>query len=207
MTALVISPSRANPKQSPSPLQRLVNRETQEIVQRAAALHNPVSPASLRSGSPGMKPLEEQLFEALVNVKILTSQVAMHFDREWRSKLFHQLDSLHDQAEWEPGDQPVRHDSFATFLKAALDISPQRRPGLGLSNTGNLITTWTTGQDRLTIEFMPQDRVRWVLSRYDDEGQPDRFAGEVDVSRLSESLSFYKPEHWFAHVKKNFAST
>lgn len=206
MTALVISPSRANPRHPPSPLQPLVNSETQEIVQRAAALHNPVSPASLRSGSIGTKPLGEQLFEALVNVKILASQVAMHLDRDWRNKLFRQLDSLHDQAEWESGDQPVRQESFATFLKAAIDINPQRRPGLGLSNTGNLVATWTTGQDRLTIEFMPQDRVRWVLSHYDDEGQPDRFAGEIDVSRLSESLSFYRPERWFTHVNKDFAS-
>lgn len=207
MTALVILPHRAKAKQGPSSLQRLVDRDTQEIVRRAAALHSPKSPGSLRAGPTSTKPVEEQLFDALANVKTLTSQVAMHLDREWRSKLFRQLDSLHDPSEWESGDQPVRQDSFATFLKAILHISPQRRPGLGLSHLGNLVTTWTTGRDRLTIEFLPEDRVRWVLSRYDNEDQPERFAGEIDVSRLVASLASYKPEHWFKHVDEDHLST
>ena len=132
-------------------------------------------------------PLNERLFDALASVKILTSQVAMHLDREWRDKLFRQLHPLHDPAELEAGDEPIQQSSFATFLKAILDINPERRPGLGLSQAGHLIAAWTTGPDRLTIEFLPDDRVIWVLARY-VEDEPERFAGQTPVTRLTEGL-------------------
>jgi hypothetical protein len=145
------------------------------------------------------RPLQERLFEALASVKILTSQIAMHLDREWRGKLFQQLDSLHDPDEWEDGDEPIQQGSFATFLKAILSISPQRRPGLGLSSAGHLIAAWTTDQDRLTIEFLPENRVRWVLSRrYGDD--IERFAGDTAVARLAAGLAAYNPQHWFTHA-------
>jgi hypothetical protein len=175
------------------------------IAQRIQALQNLPSPGSLRPEdihTSGATPLHEHLFDALATVKIMTSQVAMHMDAQWRGKLFHQLDSLHDPAEWEEGDQPIQQSSFATFLKAMLSIKPERRPGLGLSHAGHLIAAWTTGHDRLTIEFLPNDHIRWVLSRhYDDD--TERFAGDTRVDRLSKGLASYHPEHWFEYVEKN----
>lgn len=51
------------------------------------------------------------LFDPLSEVKILTSQLAMDLDREWRDKLFQLVDSLHDQ-HWfelvEQNHQPAR---------------------------------------------------------------------------------------------------
>jgi hypothetical protein len=120
----------------------------------------------------------------------------MHLDRAWRDNLFRQLDSLHDVGEWEETDQPLQQSSFATFLKAIMTIDPQRRPGLGLSQSGHLIAAWTSGRDRLTIEFLPNDWVRWVLARYMDE-EPDRFAAQIPVSRLARVLAPHEPEHWF----------
>jgi hypothetical protein len=181
--------------------------ETNEIARLVAGLRNEPSPASLKSTprlAPDEQPLETRLFDALAAVKILTAQVAMHLDGEWRKKLFGQLDSLHDPEEWESGDEPVSQSSFASFLKAILRIRPERRPGLGLSHDGNLISAWTTGRNRLTIEFLPNDRVRWVLARYrDSEEEPARFAGQTHVSELVEGLSPHHPEHWFSHASKN----
>jgi len=152
----------------------------------------------------GEKPLQERLFDALANVKILTSQVAMHLERAWKDKLFRQLDSLHDPEEWEAGDLPIEQSSFATFLKAMLKINPERRPGLGLSSAGNLIAAWTTDQDRLTIEFFSNDRIRFVLSRrVPDDDDTERFAGDTSVARLAEGLAGYHPERWFSHAHKN----
>src|SRR4051794_30233514 len=111
--------------------------ETNEIARLVAKLRNEPSPASLRATArlaPVEEPLETRLFDALAAVKILTAQVAMHLDGEWRRKLFGQLDSLHDPKEWESGDEPVGQSSFATFLKVILSIRPERRPGLGLSH-------------------------------------------------------------------------
>jgi hypothetical protein len=182
-----------------------LSERTREIARNVQALQNRPSP-----GTPQLTvvstsddtPLEERLFDALAGAKILTSQVAMHLDGEWRAKLFHQLDSLLDLAEWEPSDQPLQQSSYATFLKAILNINAERRPGLGVSNTGHLIAAWTTGADRLTIEFLPSDRVRWVLSRRYD-GDIERFAGETRVGRLAEGLQHYHPEHWFKHADKD----
>jgi hypothetical protein len=194
---------------SPTALPRLeqaFSAGTNEIARLVAALQNQPSPASLRSEprlAPDEQPLETRLFDALAAAKILTAQVAMHLDGEWRTKLFAQLDSLHDAEEWEAGDEPIDPLSFQTFLKAFLAIKPARRPGLGLSYTGNLIAAWTTGRDRLTIEFLPNDRVHWVLAGYPDEGEPDRFAGQVDVSRLVQGLAPHNPEHWFLDASDN----
>jgi hypothetical protein len=176
-------------------LQPAFSIETKCIAEWVDRLRRP-SPASLQSAAGGQR-LEAQVFDALATVKILTASVAMHLSQESRRKLFGQLDSLHETEQWEPGDKPIHPSSFETFLKALLTIRPERRPGLGLSHTGDLIAAWTTGRDRLTIEFLPNDRVRWVLARDRGNGEPDRFAGQVDVSRLVESLAPYRPEHWF----------
>lgn len=177
----------------------LENQEMKALRARIAALHNPPSPASLRPYSVAenneTKTIEERLFDATANVKILTSQVAMHLDREWRERLFQQLDSLHDPEEWEAEDKPIQQSSFVTFLKAICRIRPTVRPGLGLSHGGLLVAAWTSGKNRLTIEFMPNDRVRWVVSRYPD-GELEQFAGQTSVSRLLDGLSPYSPEEW-----------
>ena len=169
--------------------------ETKLIERRISELQNPASPASLFTAAE--KSLEERLFDATASVKILTAQVAMHLDREWRNKLFAQLDSLHDLEEWDPDDEPIQTGSFATFLKAMVQIKPQRRPGLGLSHNGYLVAVWTVGKDRLTIEFLQNDRVRWVLARYTGD-DVERFAGQTSVSRLIDGLAPYNPDAWFS---------
>jgi hypothetical protein len=178
-------------------LEPAFSNETKRIVEWVDRLRRP-SPASLQSEAGGQR-LSAQVFDALAAVKILTARVAMHLSRESRDRLFAQLDSLHETEQWETGDEPINPSSFETFLKAILTIRPGRRPGFGLSHIGNLIAAWTTDRDRLTIEFLPKDRIRWVLARYPDDGEPDRFAGQVEVSRLVESLAPYRPEHWFSN--------
>jgi hypothetical protein len=122
----------------------------------------------------------------------------VHLEQEFQDRLFRQLDSLHETDQWEEGDQPLNRSSFQTFLKAILTIRPERMPGLGLSQVGNLIAAWTTARDRLTIEFFPNDRISWVLARYHDNDDADRSAGQTNVSELVECLAPYRPEHWFS---------
>lgn len=164
---------------------------------KVSSLQNPPSPASLTL-SPRQESLEEKLFDATSAVKILTAQVSMHINKTWRDKLFNQVDSLHDIDEWDVDDRPIKKSSFATFLKAILQIKPQRQPGLGLSYEGYLIAAWTTDQDRLTTEFLPKDRVKWVLTS-SINGEVERAAGQTAVSRLYECLMPYQPDHWFLY--------
>ena len=139
---------------------------------------------------------EEQLYDALASFKIRTATVAMHLDRDWRRKLFRQLDSLLDTESWEPGDLPPKFASFSTFLRLLTLLRPDRRPVLGATTDGSLIATWTAGSDRLTIECLPNDSVRWHLSVC-IEGEVERAAAVTPLPRLSEVLGPYQPERWF----------
>jgi hypothetical protein len=198
MTGLSVSSLTQTPRQRPGSSSSLdSSRETRDLAREVAALRNRPSPATLNPGDNlEEKSLHNKMFHALATVKIMTSQVAMHINAEVRERLFKQLDSLHAVEDWEDGDTPIQELSFKTFLKVILTINPERRPGLGLSGGGNLIAAWTTGQDRLTIEFFPHDRVRWILSRHND-GDLERYAGESSAMRLVDGLAAYNPNHWF----------
>ena len=171
-----------------------LSKETQVVQSRLTDLINPISPGSLQGIAD--KTLEEKIFDATASVKILTAQVAMHLDAEWRSKLFKQLDALHDIEGWDDEDEPIQTASFSTFLKAIVEIKPNRRPALGLTHNGYLVAAWTVDKDRLTIEFLKADRVRWVLARSVDN-ETERFASQISVSRLTSSLAPYNPGRWF----------
>ena len=147
------------------------------------------------------KPLPEKLYDALARVKLLTAQVAMHLDTEWRSRIFEQLDDLLDAEDWHEDDDPIKAPSFETFLRMIIFHNPSHRPGFGVSNRGYLIAAWTSGSDRLTTECLPNDKVRWVLScEVDDE--TERAAGETPVRRLMEVLAPYSPPRWFADAPR-----
>jgi hypothetical protein len=156
----------------------------------------PSSLANVKDASPG-----DAVYDALARAKVLTAQFAMHLDNDWRRKLFAQLDSLHDVEEWEAGDRPLQEASFVSFIRTMLVLKPAKRPGLGLSQGGHLIGAWTEGHDRLTIEFLPGDQLRWVLSCSHDD-QVERHAAQTAVTRLPEVLAPYKPERWFSRADR-----
>ena len=81
-------------------------------------------------GRPKEEPesIEEKLYDRLAAFKIRTALVAMHLDREWRSGLFQQLDSLLAADDWEADDPPPSLASFATFLRMLILLRPARRP-------------------------------------------------------------------------------
>src|SRR5690349_6385570 len=83
-----------------------------------------------------VRSLEEKLYDTLASFKIRTATVAMHLDREWRSRLFRQFDSLLAVEDWESDDSPPSIGSFATFLRLLMLLKPTRRPGLGASSDG-----------------------------------------------------------------------
>lgn len=156
-------------------------------------------PVSTTSSSPKSTAaaLKDRLFESLAQAKIMTSRVAMHLESEWRTHLFAQLDELMAADEWHEDDPPMEASSFATFLRLMLFIKPQRRPGLGISPKGDLILAWTTGTDRLTVQCLQGDLVRWSLS-CEIGGERERSVGEAPVQRFPEILTSYQPARWFS---------
>jgi hypothetical protein len=145
------------------------------------------------------RPAAERLFNVLVNAKVFTAQVAMHLDRNWRNKLFANLDDLLDPNDWHEDDEPMLSSSFATFLRMILHIRPVRSPSLGLSNQGHLMAAWTSGENRLALECLPQDLIRWSVSCKIDE-ELERAVGETPVRRVLAVLAPYGPERWFANA-------
>ena len=145
-------------------------------------------------------PIPERLFDALAAFKLRTAILAVaHFSRDERAKLFKQLDSLLDADSWDSADVVTTEASFTTLLRMVLFLNG-RRPALGVTGNGNFIATWTDGDDRLTIECLPDDRVRWVLVQNLD-GQREAAAGETTVRRLPEVLRPYDPpKRWFPNA-------
>jgi hypothetical protein len=189
-----LAPISYEPSQALGPVSKLISERIETVTKRSPTFSGPAMP-------PQPATVAERLFDALAKFKIRTSQVAMHLDRDWRSKLFGQLDSLLDAQDWEPLDRPPSIESFATFLRMLIFLRPARRPGLGATAKGELIATWTVGDDRLTIECMPHDLVRWTISVSINDDR-ERAAGITPVSRLPEVLSPYGPDRWFADANR-----
>jgi hypothetical protein len=145
--------------------------------------------------------LEDKLYESRAYCKVETSKVAMYLPNEWRTHFFRQLDNLMDAENWETDDPPITEASFNTFLRMLLELRPVKHPGLGVSSDGNIISAWTTGRDRLTIECFPDDKVRWVVSRY-LEDERESAAVITQISRLRSTLNPYNPSDWFYIGKK-----
>jgi hypothetical protein len=141
--------------------------------------------------------IEESLFDACANVKIITSQISMHLAPGWREKLFLQIDRMHDKDEWDEEDLPVNTSSFQAFIGWMLQIEFTKGPGLGLTTTGNLIAAWTYKGSRLTLEFLPKFHVRWVVTKQIDD-QVERASGTTSINRLSENLAPYSPENLYS---------
>lgn len=139
--------------------------------------------------------IEERLYEAVAVAKIATSHVAMYLDPEWRKRLFRQLDSLHDVAEWEPGTSPVTRSSFVGFLRAMFYVKPLRKPGLGLSVYGELLAAWTIGKDELTLRFMDENHARISVRREVGDKQ-EVGVYESAIDRLPDLLTAFNAKHW-----------
>jgi hypothetical protein len=144
--------------------------------------------AMVPSPKPGTV-TEEGIFEARLQAKLVIANVAMHVRSEWRLSLFRQLDDILDINEWEPADPFPTSDSMRTFLRMIIYLRFRKCPGLGVSG-GNIVAAWTEGDQRLTIECLPNDRMQWVFSKR----LADSFeigSGETFVTRLPEVLSPY----------------
>jgi hypothetical protein len=143
------------------------------------------------------RPLVERVFKALADAKIWTSSVVMHMDRASRDRYFRQLDFLHDCDEWVGDEQPIVIESYKSFIRFMLTINGNSKPSLALAPKGYLLAVWETNGDRLTVEFVSDDKVEWIVSRHIN-GRVERAAGTTSRDRLEANLAPYNPNGWFA---------
>lgn len=149
-------------------------------------------------------PLGHQLATKVASFKRMTATIAMYLDPVWRTQLFATLDRLLDPDDWDPDFRLPTEPSFSTFLRMIIYLHPTKRPGLGLSPTGQFLAAWTRDTDRIVVECLPGDEVRWVISRMLD-GDRETGAGKVLLHRVPEVTAPYKPEVLFANGEKLLA--
>lgn len=140
--------------------------------------------------------IAEQLFDASAYAKIKVSEISMHLDKDFKSSLFKQIDNVLDQDEWDPDDKLMQRDSFKWFLKAILDLRPEKAPSLGISNKGNIFSAWVRDKNRLILEFLPNGLAKWSITLITDEFE-EFSSAVVSVQLLKSKLARYQPEFWF----------
>ena len=102
--------------------------------------------------------LEAQLFDNAAELKIVLSQIVMHLEPEWRAIIFRQIDSLLDLNSWQDDSAFIQKATFMTFLRFIIFAAPTRLPSLGVGLTGHILAAWNNGNQRVAVEFFPEDK-------------------------------------------------
>jgi len=182
---------------SSKPIETYFSSQTVEVMEKIRELEEKTQLTFEEVYEKGIT-LDEQLFDARAEVKILLSQVSMHFSEALRKKLFRQIDLLHDPDDWEEGDVPIQLQSFNTFLRWFFLNEPSQLPNFGLSAAGHFIASWLTNhnKDRLILEFLSNDRIKWYVTKHYD-GEADLSSGLTKLSRIANVLEPYHSDDWF----------
>ena len=152
--------------------------------------------SDVQNVSPTGESIEGKLEEKRTAFKRLAASVGMYLDPDWRARLFAKLDALTDPEEWDPEFMMPSEQSFSTFLRMIIYLHPTKRPGLGLSAKGHFLASWSKLEDRIVIECLVNDDVRWVLSRTVGDLR-ESGAGKTKIYRLPDVIHPYEPDHLF----------
>ena len=154
--------------------------------------------------APPSSSLSEQIRYKLAAFKRLTATIAMHLDPGWRRTLLSTLDRLLDADDWDNEFVLPSEQSFSTFLRMIVYLHPTKRPGLGLSANGHFLAAWSRGNDRIVIQTLANDEVRWVLSRT-IQGERESAAGKVLLHRVPDVIAPFDPMPLFENGDKLLA--
>ncbi|WP_319798766.1 hypothetical protein [Nitrobacter sp.] len=142
--------------------------------------------------------LTNQLKTKAQSLKGIAGAVSMHLDTDWRRRLFLRLDEICDPEEWEADCALPSEQSFSTFIRMIIYLHPTKRPSIGLAPNGNFLSAWRHGEDRITIESLANDEVRWSLSRT-LAGERELAAGRVQIHRVPDVTEAYDPDPLFCN--------
>ena len=144
----------------------------------------------------------QQLALARSQAKEAARKFTMLFDSDWLTGLSRQIDAMLDPDEWIEGDKPLSPDSFDTLLLVLMRLRPYRRPGLGLTDDGNAVATWSrSATDRLIVECLSNGRVRWIATA-PVAGVNESGMMETTPDRLVMTLAAFNPDHWLQHERR-----
>ena len=146
--------------------------------------------------------LIEQLWDNRAALKEITAKYsASHLDSAFRKKLFFQIDWLLNFEEWEAGERLADIDSYKTLIKFILNANLATTPYLGLSENGLLLASFISDKGKLTIECMPNEKVKYIAA-YLSDGKQKRAAGDAEsIKDLLDLLYPFKNAGWFLDGK------
>lgn len=208
MSGIVVLQKRADARIGPSPLSSGVTELSKVVEKRLSALQKLTAGAVSSLGNaidteqPGT--VEIQLRGKLAAMKRTLTAVSMYFQSTWRSELIEKLERFHDAEDWEDDRALPSERSFATFLRTIIYLHPTKRPGIGLSAQGHFLASWRRDSDRIVIEFLPNDELKWVLSQTID-GERESGAGINQIHRLPDLIAGYEPDRFFNNGEKLLA--
>jgi hypothetical protein len=136
---------------------------------------------------------EVQLQRKLASIKQMVAAISMHLDHGWRISLLSRLGQLLDPENWDADFELPSEESFSTFIRMIIYLHPTKRPSIGLSQSGHFLAAWTRGSDRIVVECVAHDEVRWVLSRTVD-GTRESGAGRILIHRIPDVTAPYDAE-------------
>lgn len=145
------------------------------------------------TAAPNIRDLEEHqpadpkmaIFDNSVALKVAVSRLAMHLSDRYRIGLFREVDRLLDFENWDDNSSLGDIRSFETFLRAVLYNRIRKIPSLGISQ-GRILAAWRGREDAqsLYVEFLPDDRVKALLTTTGSTSAFDEFAALVAPARL-----------------------
>jgi hypothetical protein len=157
------------------------------------------APTSTRIFTPLEETKEIRLFNVVAALKVAVAEISMHLDADWRTRLFAQIDMLHEPEDWDNSDKLADMNSFRTFLHMILQHGPLQRLGLGIDDDGHILASWRNGRDMLSLIFLINDRVRWAVVRHEND-ETESAGGETNVDRLPIVLQPYNPTAWYGNA-------
>ena len=144
----------------------------------------------------------QQLALARAQAKEAARKFTMLFDSDWLTGLSRQIDAMLDPDEWIEGDKPLSPDSFDALLSVLMRLRLYRRPGLGLTDDGNAVATWSrSATDRLIVECLSNGRVRWIATA-PVAGVNESGMMETTPDKLVMTLAAFNPDHWLRHERR-----
>lgn len=100
-----------------------------------------------------------------------------------RQGILAQTDVAFSTEDWDEDDKLPSLDSYRCMLKGLIELAPTSRPNLTISNSGNIVAGWFSDRGRSIFEFLPNERIEWVISR--GEGETiNRAAGIEPIGRI-----------------------
>lgn len=123
------------------------------------------------------------IIAVLSAANVLLRSYWMHMSDVLRTGLLKQTNAVLDLDDWEDDDCNASLDSYKTLLRSIVELQPNRRPALGLSDRGNFLAAWHREASKVVIEFLPNDRMKWMIAQAEG-ADTDRAAGQTNVAQI-----------------------